>query len=320
MKKRFFSNNGKVKGPFGLSAAKEFIISNPSVYGWHPSFNQWKPASCISEFASIIPATEQVLLVPKELTDKFLAKKQRLQTKLTSIDDSINHTQSTLSKFEKQIANYRKLTLNLHDDVKSAIDKIAKKHATLDKKLIQVKNAVGIAEVEIDDAIKGFDQRINSNDVFMPSCNEVSPSTPSKLNTEPEAQSSKARIAQTKLATPHKRVEIEKPITPAFAAKEPINKEVVQQSVPVKKEVAQQSVPIKKEEKPHEEYIPPDVQLANRMAADSFNGMKNMMKSVFKGDKKVKAKEKEKENVANKNNSDKPLSMAERLKLAQNNS
>jgi hypothetical protein len=48
---------------------------------------------------------------------------------------------------------------------------------------------------------------------------------------------------------------------------------------------------------------------------DGFNGMKNMMKSVFKGDSKVEEKEK----VEVKKSKDEPLSMAERLKLAQNN-
>jgi hypothetical protein len=49
---------------------------------------------------------------------------------------------------------------------------------------------------------------------------------------------------------------------------------------------------------------------------EGFNGMKNMMKSVFKGDSKVESKP---EKVEVKKGKEEPLSMAERLKLAQNN-
>jgi hypothetical protein len=59
------------------------------------------------------------------------------------------------------------------------------------------------------------------------------------------------------------------------------------------------------------------------MAAESINSMKNMMKSVFRGDTKVeKAKKPEKVEVKPvevKKSNDQPLSMAERLKMAQNN-
>lgn len=295
MKKWFFSDSGKVHGPLDLQEAKEYLADKPNVYGWHPSFNQWKPVNCISEFAGIIPATEQTSLVPKELTDKFLAKKKRLQTKLTSIGDSINHTQSTLGKFERQIESYKDLTKNLNDDVKSAIVNIEKKHASLTKKLSQVKNAVEIAEVEIDDAINTFNQRVNSNDVVMPSCDGSSApaSTPSKVTKIDTAQVSKAKIAETKLATPHKRVELAE-VDKAPAKTEPKAKPVA-----------------KKQEKSN----PAEAEQANKTATESFNGMKNMMKSVFRGDKKVEA-DKPAETQANP---DKPLSMAERLRLAQNN-
>lgn len=297
MKKWFFSDNGKVHGPLDLNSSKEFLAKNPNVYGWHPSFTQWKPVSCISEFADIVPATEQVLLVPKELSEKFLAKKTRLQSKLTSIEDSINHTQTTLNKFDKQVNDYKSLTKNLNDDVKSAIDNIEKKYGSLAKKLAQIKNAVDIAEVEIDDVIKSFDQRVNSNDVFMPACNksEAKQDNVTSIAGKEASVSSKAKLAETKLATPHERVK------PQSAAKqEPTKKAKVQ------KETA----------KPAQKSATNDTKDINKTAADGFNGMKNMMKSVFKGDKQVKAAKPVQEN---EQSTDKPLSMAERLKLAQNN-
>jgi len=302
MEKWFFSDNGKVTAPLDLDAAKAYLTDNPNVYGWNLSYSQWKPVSCILEFADVVPPTDQSLLVPKELTEKFLAKKQRLQTKLTSIDDSINHTQSSLTKFEQQIVDYKDLTKNLNDDVKGAISNLEKKHASLTKKLSQVRNAVSIAEVEINDAITDFDQRINANDVFMPSCHQNG-QVIQKVNMAEtdEAKQSKAKLAQAKLATPHKRVEEES--APAVVQAKPIES---------KKPVA----------KTHKEVIPPDVDYANKMATESINSMKNMMKSVFRGDKKVekKAEQKVEENIQDKKPAkEEPLSMAERLKLAQNN-
>ncbi len=299
MKKWFFSNNGEVTGPLDLEAAKDFLADNPDVYGWHASFNQWKPVSCISEFVGIIPATVQAPLIPKEISDKFLAKKQRLETKLTSIDDSINHSQSSLTKFEKQIDAYRDLTKNLNDDVKGAIDNIEKKYKSLSRKLSQVKDAVHIAEKEMSEVVDVFETKMSSNDIFMPSCNQADHEAPSSPSTDKD-QTSKAKLAQEKLATPHKRVE-------------PVEAKVKQ---------APQAKPApEKEKKSSSQSLHYDAVEASHTAKDSFNGMKSMMKSVFKGDSKVEKAEKveKKEKVEVKKDKDEPLSMAERLKLAQNN-
>jgi hypothetical protein len=304
MKKWFFSNNGEVTAPLDLEAAKEYLASNPDVYGWHPSFTQWKPVNCISEFVDVLPATIQAPLIPKEISDKFLAKKQRLDTKLTSIDDSINHSQSSLAKFEKQIEAYKDLTINLNDDVKGAIDNIEKKHKSLSRKLSQVKDAVHIAEKEMSEVIHDFDLRMSSNDIFMPSCNQAKPSN-SNDTSENNAQTTRAKLAQEKLATPHKRAESTE--TKVTTKKEP---EKVENKSDDNKSTKQSS-----------HY---DAVAASHAPKDSFNGMKSMMKSVFKGDTKVeKTKKEEKpervERVEVKKGKDEPLSMAERLKMAQNN-
>jgi hypothetical protein len=301
MDKWFFADNGKVTAPLDLEAAKAYLADNPNVYGWHPSFSQWMPVNCILEFVDVIPPSTQSLLVPKELTEKFLAKKQRLETKLTSIEDSVKHTQSSLNKFEKQISDYKELTINLNDDVKGAITNIERKYSSLNKKLEQVKNAVNIAEVEISDAITVFDQRINSNDVFMPTCNPSEQVQENIRTASENAKLSKAKLAQAKLATPHERVSVDK-----NEEKQSFKQEAKAQSKP----------PVNQKTK---EVIPPDVEYANKMASESINSMKNMVKSVFKGDKKVEKKVETKD-VVNKSGKEEPLSMAERLKLAQNNS
>jgi hypothetical protein len=306
MKKWFFSNNGEITEPLDLDEAKDYLASYPDVYGWHPSFNQWKPVNCISEFVDVIPATIQAPAIPKAISDKFIAKKQRLESKLTSIDDSINHSQSSLGKFEDQIEAYKVLTRNLNDDVKGAIDNIEKKYHNLCRKLSQVEDAVQIAVKEMSVVVGDFDQRMSSSDVFMPSCNQ-SPQAPSNapsnaaIDAATYAAISKAKIAQAKLATPHKRVD------------------------PVE---AKKHKPANKVEAPIKEPIESDAEYANKIAKESFNGMKNMMKSVFKGDTQVEPKKiepkkiepkKVEPKVEIKKGRDEPLSMAERLKMAQNN-
>ncbi len=308
MKKWFFSNNGEVTAPLDLDAAKDYLASNPDVYGWHPSFNQWKPVNCISEFVDVLPPTVQAPLIPKEISDKFLAKKQRLESKLTSIDDSINHSQLSLGKFEQQIESYKDLTKNLNDDVKGAIDNIEKKYKSLSRKLSQVKDAVHIAEKEMSEVVDDFDHRMSSNDIFMPSCNQstATPYTSAGKATVESAPGSKAKLAQAKLATPHKRVEPEE--TKVEAPKEPVKD-------------------VKKAEKAASQSLLYDTHEASHSPKDSFNGVKNMMKSVFKGDSKVEKPEEppkvEKaqkvDKVEVKKSKDEPLSMAERLKMAQNN-
>ncbi len=302
MKKWFFSKDGKVTAPLDLEAAKEYLASNPDVYGWHPSFSQWKPVNCISEFVDVIPPTEQAPLIPKEISDKFLAKKNRLETKLTSIDDSINHSQSSLGKFDQQIEAYKSLTINLNDDVKGAIDNIEKKYKNLSRKLSQVKDAVHIAEKEMSEVVEDFDRKMSSNDIFMPSCNQA----PQVKHSSSESQQiSKAKLAQEKLATPHRRVEtVEEKVEKAPTAKK-------EQTKPAKKKEA-----AKVEDKADTHLY--DTHEANHAPKESFNGMKNMMKSVFKGDSKVEKQEAPKAKEAPKGK-DEPLSMAERLKLAQNN-
>jgi hypothetical protein len=315
MKKWFFSNNGEITAPLDLEAAKDYLAANPNVYGWHPSFTQWKPVNCISEFVDVLPPTVQAPAIPKEISDKFLAKKQRLASKLTSIDDNINHSQSSLTKFDKQIEEYKDLTQNLNDDVKGAIDNIEKKYNSLRRKLSQVKEAVNIAETEMTEVVDDFDRRMSSNDIFMPSCKQgIAMTQDSNGDALSSAQVSRAKLAQEKLATPHKRadssdvkvkgstVEIKEP------AKDQNNKSVNNTDKATSKSSLYDDVE------------------ANNSTKDSFNGMKNIMKSVFKGDSKVKevkeVKEKVKEEVQKveiKKGKDEPLSMAERLKMAQKN-
>jgi uncharacterized protein YoxC len=309
MKKWFFSSNGEVSSALSFDEAKEFLINNPDVYGWHPSFSQWKPVNCISEFFGVIPASVPGPLIPKEISDKFLAKKNRLESKLTSIEDSIKHSNKSLSKFEQQIEDYKELTQNLNDDVKGAIDNIEKKYKTLNRKLSQVKDAVDIAETEMSEVVEDFDKRMNTNDILMPSCDQANQSTAPKLSNVDNFPGSKAKLAQEKLATPPKRSETNE----SKVTKLPETTNRFKDVEKNENTVATSNKKASKQPEAKKEVQSTSVQTDEHK--DGFNGMKNMMKSVFKGDSKVEEKEK----VELKKGKEEPLSMAERLKLAQNN-
>jgi uncharacterized protein YoxC len=309
MKKWFFSSNGEVSSALSFDEAKEFLINNPDVYGWHPSFSQWKPVNCISEFFGVIPASVPGPLIPKEISDKFLAKKNRLESKLTSIEDSIKHSNKSLAKFEQQIEDYKELTQNLNDDVKGAIDNIEKKYKTLNRKLSQVKDAVDIAETEMSEVVEDFDKRMNTNDILMPSCDQANQSTAPKLSNVDNFPGSKAKLAQEKLATPPKRSETNE----SKVTKLPETTKRFKDVEKNENTVATSNKKASKQPEAKKEVQSTSVQTDEHK--DGFNGMKNMMKSVFKGDSKVEEKEK----VELKKGKEEPLSMAERLKLAQNN-
>jgi uncharacterized protein YoxC len=309
MKKWFFCSNGEVSSALSFDEAKEFLINNPDVYGWHPSFSQWKPVNCISEFFGVIPASVPGPLIPKEISDKFLAKKNRLESKLTSIEDSIKHSNKSLAKFEQQIEDYKELTQNLNDDVKGAIDNIEKKYKTLNRKLSQVKDAVDIAETEMSEVVEDFDKRMNTNDILMPSCDQANQSTAAKLSNVDNFPGSKAKLAQEKLATPPKRSETNE----SKVTKLPETTKRFKDVEKNENTVATSNKKASKQPEAKKEVQSTSVQTDEHK--DGFNGMKNMMKSVFKGDSKVEEKEK----VELKKGKEEPLSMAERLKLAQNN-
>jgi uncharacterized protein YoxC len=286
MKKWFFSSNGEVSSALSFDEAKEFLINNPDVYGWHPSFSQWKPVNCISEFFGVIPASVPGPLIPKEISDKFLAKKNRLESKLTSIEDSIKHSNKSLAKFEQQIEDYKELTQNLNDDVKGAIDNIEKKYKTLNRKLSQVKDAVDIAETEMSEVVEDFDKRMNTNDILMPSCDQANQSTAPKLSNVDNFPGSKAKLAQEKLATPPKRSETNE----SKVTKLPETTNRFKDVEKNENTVATSNKKASKQPEAKKEVQSTSVQTDEHK--DGFNGMKNMMKSVFKGDSKVEEKEK----------------------------
>lgn len=208
MKKWFFSTHGKVTSALSFEEAKEFLRNNPKAYGWNASFKQWRPVNCISEFVGIIPAAMPLPLIPKEVSSRFRAKKQSLESQLVRLENNIKNSLKALVKFEQQIQDYKDLTNNLNDNVKGAIENIERKHTTLSKKVTHLTSTLNLAKTEMLEVVERFNRNMQSNDILMPVC--IKPASVHYLQTETTSESSvgKLKLAQDKLVTPLSTAEV----------------------------------------------------------------------------------------------------------------
>jgi len=161
MKKWYFSKQGNVTGPLGLEEAKTFAQNNPEIYGWHPSYTQWRPVTMLKELGNIVSTAEPKENALTELTQKFKIKKQRLDKKFKVIEERIETNESLLSTFHEEITLYKKLTANLNDGVKSAIDKTEQHYLALQEKQMRLHEAASIATIEIETLVGQFSERMS---------------------------------------------------------------------------------------------------------------------------------------------------------------
>ncbi|MBU2870437.1 DUF4339 domain-containing protein [Colwellia sp. E2M01] len=275
MNKWFFSDNGEITGPLELNAVKGYLAEHTGAYGWNPSFTQWKPISCIVEFYELLPAITPTPSIPDVISQKFLAKQERISAKLAKTKEEIAHSQNCLDKFDHQIMDYKDLTHNLNDDVKGAIDNIERKYNSLRRKLLQVREAVSIAKGELDIVVDDFTKKIGTNDIVMPSCIKQS-IIHSDHNQSKNIIPITARQPKEKLATPLPPVE-NPPVN-----NEPEPKYEPQQmyrGAPVIKN--DRVVKINKKESIAQK---PTTTNNGNETKESLYSMHGMMKSVFKGD------------------------------------
>lgn len=160
MKKWYFSKNGKISGPLDLEDARDFLTKDPGFYGWHPSFSQWRPVSCIVEFDDVVPEPVPPAQIPPELIQEFIDKKQELHDKIDLIDESIDERTSSMYELEQEIKIYKRITQNLSDEVKANITSIEQNHKQLQKNLSDLKTVTDIANNEIDEIVTDFDTRV----------------------------------------------------------------------------------------------------------------------------------------------------------------
>ena len=255
MKKWYFSKNGEVIGPLNLKDAKELLTKDPDHYGWHPSFTQWQPVSCISEFDDVVPVPVPAAQIPKELIEEFVVKKQQLHDKLESLNENIDVTHGFLYEFEQEIGIYKRLTQNLSDEVKGNINSIENQYKALQKQLNQLIKVTDIAETEINDIATDFDNRVASKGSESPAKPQKKVRPSSDVDTA-EKSESKIKLVSNDKNTSEKPVE--------------------------EKSQAKAKIELVAEPTPNEEIVDVDKEIESEDGG--FSGVKSIFKSVFKGD------------------------------------
>ncbi|MGB1198453.1 MAG: GYF domain-containing protein [Thalassotalea sp.] len=139
MKKWFFSNDGKITGPFGLQAANEQVAKFPNAFAWHPSYAQWTPVSCIDDFDISITVPTPPAEVPKELYENFVGKERELISTLAGIDKTLTATTDSLAALDQDIDGSIEVAHHLYTEVKTTIDNIEQQFAALKKNIAVVK-------------------------------------------------------------------------------------------------------------------------------------------------------------------------------------
>ncbi|MEZ9235950.1 DUF4339 domain-containing protein [Shewanella sp. 10N.286.52.A9] len=295
MKKWYFSKNGQVTGPLNEVEAKEFLMKDGNCYGWHPSFTQWKPVSCIKEFAHLVPVITPPALIPQDLIEEFTAKEKALQVKVASMEESVAATQGVLVEFEQEINTYKKLTINLTDEVKSNIDPFESKYNSFKGSFDELISALSIAKTEVNEVTTDFNQRVakqaaeNTNSPV--SAPIVAPAAPA-----PEKASSSS-------LSPDNVSEISNQIQKALA--ESMLKSAAEDSAAEELTAANTVSAAKsldpvavspKKEKPKIDKIEFSEDISeDKQAEDAagINGVTSIIKSVFKGDTKRNEKKSE---------------------------
>lgn len=135
MKKWFFSDNGKVSGPFGLEESNKMVANNPSLYAWHPSYSHWVPASYVTEFDIAIKPPEAPQEVPQELIEEFIGKERDAIEILSRVDKTISLSTGTLTDLEEDIQNYNNITGKLNTEVEATVKNIEQQFKDLQASL-----------------------------------------------------------------------------------------------------------------------------------------------------------------------------------------
>ncbi|MEZ9139054.1 MULTISPECIES: DUF4339 domain-containing protein [unclassified Shewanella] len=295
MKKWYFSKNGQVTGPLNEVEAKEFLLKDGDCYGWHPSFTQWKPVSCIKEFAHIVPAMVPPALIPQALIEEFAAKEKALQVKVASMEESVLSTKGVLVEFEQEINTYKKLTINLTDEVKSNIDPFESKYNTFKGSFDELISALSIAKTEVNEVSTDFNQRVakqnaeNINTISAPTVAPVTAPSPAKADNgsiSPDNVSEISNQIQKALAESMlKSAEEDNAVAELTAAK----------TVNATKSLDPVAVAPKKP-KPKIDKIEFSEDISEDKADDTAGttgGVTSIIKSVFKGDTKRNEKKSE---------------------------
>lgn len=162
MKKWYLSEDGNVSGPFSIDDVQTRVSKNNNLYGWNPTYSHWLPVIKIPEFKAFLSEVKSQDQVSKELVDKFINKKIDLNKKTALIDSSIVSTIESISRFEKEIVDYKELTENLAPGVKDNIEPLEKKYNSLNNQLIELEKAAEISRNEFSQVEGEFSELLLS--------------------------------------------------------------------------------------------------------------------------------------------------------------
>ncbi|XPF94517.1 DUF4339 domain-containing protein [Colwellia sp. RE-S-Sl-9] len=276
MKKWYFSDNGKVTGPYSLNDASSLLAKNNELYGWTSSFSQWLPVALIPELSEFISDAKPAVQVSKELIDKFVTKKRDLNKKVVLIDEKIKKTQAHINTFEKEINNYKNLTESLSSDVQDNILPLEKKYQLVTKQLKELIKASEISKHEIIDVVEEF------GDLVLSKSNEDS-AVLSELKELPELNNTADKVVQIKETVKKTPVKVSPPEVVKTEAHKTVGKSAV-----VDKTTVEKVVHLKESAEPNTQTSPSshtDEPIEEKLADGenkAFMGVKNKFKSVFK--------------------------------------
>jgi hypothetical protein len=135
MKKWFFSDNGKISGPFGLDESNKMVANNASLYAWHPSYSHWVPASYVTEFDIAIKPPSPPQEIPQELIEEFIGKEREAIEILSRVEKTVSMSTDTLSDLEADIENYNNITGKLNSEVEATVKNIEQQFKDLQASL-----------------------------------------------------------------------------------------------------------------------------------------------------------------------------------------
>ncbi|WP_394129084.1 hypothetical protein [Shewanella maritima] len=165
MKTWFLSKNKSVSGPFSANEVIEIVENDAQYYGWNPSFSQWKPVGIISEFASLVPALAPPAQISQVVIDEFISKKASIQVHIESLQARIKITQTYLNDFEQQVNEYKRLTANLNESMKSNINPYVQHYKNYHRIYDDLVAALAIAKREAREVVLEFDKRMALRDI-----------------------------------------------------------------------------------------------------------------------------------------------------------
>tara|TARA_R110000787_G_scaffold281701_1_gene393183 strand:- start:501 stop:935 length:435 start_codon:yes stop_codon:yes gene_type:complete len=138
MDKWYLLDNGKIIGPFDLTAAQKLVENNPYLYAWQPSYDHWTPVNQISQFTVAVNTPLPPIDIPTELIEAFVEGERLLITKLDKLDEQLVPLTSDMSEVSAELNRYQKLTHGLNNEIKTVIANIEQQYAALQQNLASV--------------------------------------------------------------------------------------------------------------------------------------------------------------------------------------